>query len=146
VAKEEGINKANGAQSCEAIDDDDVSDFVLSALALSGRPGFTEQQLAQEQASMTSEERAKVLADLFGRNCNVRPNKRARRDIDEDSIVFLVKQMRVEIERIPEAEKQALVKAEAKCQSNEFCDARLLQFLRCEGMDVQVRLNGFSTL
>ena len=87
---------------------------------------------------MTDEERAKVLSDLFGKYCSMHQSKRAR-DLDADSIAFLVKQMRVEIERVPDNKKQALVEAQRVCGAEEFSDARLERFLRCVDMDVQVR-------
>jgi len=121
------------------VDDGEVSEYLLSVLALSGRPKFTNQQDAQEQASMTDDERARVLCDLFGKYCSTHQTKKARRDLSMDEVSFLVKQMRIEIERIPEDEKDALMKAKVKCTAQEFSDARLERFLRCEGMDVKVR-------
>ena len=38
---------------------------------------------------------------------------------------FPAEQMRFELERIPEDEKQALLKSENKCVADEFSDARL---------------------
>ena len=120
---------------------DDVSDFLLSILALSGRARFTEQQAIEERECMTNEERAKVLSDLFGMYCSTtHQDKKARRDLDKESIAFLVKQMWVEIEKIPDHEKQALMEAQRVCHAEEFSDARLERFLRCVGMDVQVCL------
>jgi hypothetical protein len=46
----------------------------------------------------------------------------------------------MEIGQIPEDRKQALLEAQTKCHADEFSDARLERFLRCEGMDVKVRL------
>jgi hypothetical protein len=123
--------------------DDDVSEFLLSILALSGRTKFTEQEDAQEKANTTNEEKAKVLSDLFGKYCSTHQSKKARRDLDKDSIAFLVKQMRDEIEKIPAHKKQALMEAERVCSAEEFSDVRLERFLRCVGMDVQVRADVF---
>jgi hypothetical protein len=59
--------------------------------------------------------------------------------LDRKSIEFLVHQMRLELERIPENEMRALVEAQTKCGEDEFSDARLERFLRCEGMNAKVR-------
>jgi hypothetical protein len=67
--------------------------------------------------------------------------KRAKMDLDSNSVVFLVLQMRLELERIPEDEKRALKEAQMKCCAEEFSDARLERFLRCEGMNAKVRLD-----
>jgi len=125
------------------VTDDDVSDFLLSVLALSGRPRFTEANLEEERENMTDEERARTLADLFGKLCSVRRVKRARRDLDDESMTFLVKQMRLEIERTPVESKKALVEAEAQCREEEFSDARLEMFLRCMGVDVKMAAQRF---
>jgi hypothetical protein len=91
---------------------------------------------------MTDEERSEALSDLFGKHCavDIHHSKRARRDFDHTTIEFLVNQMRHEIERIPVAKKLALLEAQEKCHEDEFSDARLEQFLRCEGMNVRVRM------
>jgi len=81
--------------------------------------------------------------DLFGKYCSTHQNKKARRDLSKDEVAFLVKQMRIEIERIPQAKKGALIKAQVKCRAEEFSNARLERFLRCEGMDVKVRAGLF---
>lgn len=122
--------------------DDEVSDFILSSLAISGRTGFTEQELANEQAGLTDEERSAALSDIFGKLCNLNDHhkgKKARRDLCGDSISFLVKQMRIELERVPERQKMALMEARKKCRNDdEFSDARCEQFCRCEGMNPKV--------
>jgi hypothetical protein len=123
-----------------AASESDLSDFLLSLLILD-RPMITEEQVELERAAMTDEERAEALTDLFGSQCAVdtHNNKRARRDLDKSSIDFFVHQMRLELDRIPENEKRALVEAQTKCLADEFSDARLERFLRCEGMNVKVR-------
>ena len=81
---------------------DEVSEFIMSSLAISGRTGFTEQDLANEQAGLTNEERAAALSDIFGKLCELNHHgkeKKAKRDLCQDSISFLVKQMRMELER-----------------------------------------------
>jgi len=117
--------------------DDDVSEFLTSALLLSGLPRFTAH--AQEKANMTDKERAAALSDMFGKHCNMdsRKNKRARQDLDEESIAFLVKHMRAYLEKIPEARKHALMEAQHQCGAEAFSDERLEQFLRCEGMNAE---------
>lgn len=120
--------------------DDEVSDYLLSVLALSGRSKFTDEQDEEEKANMTDEERARVLCDLFGKYCNVHQTKKARRDLGKDEISFLINQMRIELNKIPDMEKEALMEAQLKCANRtyEFSDSRLEHFLRCEGMDVKV--------
>jgi hypothetical protein len=126
----------------------ELSESLLSFLEGSDRPRFTEEQEALERALMTDEERAAALSDLFGRFCSVEGHrkKRARRDLDRKSIGFLVNQMRLEIERIPLDRKRALVEAQDKCRADEFSDARLERFLRCEGMNVKVRIYTFVSM
>jgi hypothetical protein len=122
---------------------EDMSEFLLSSLLLSGKPRFTEEQVEMERATLADEERAKVLSDLFGKQCkvNIHQSKRARRDLEQKSIAFLVNQMRLEIEQTPEKNKRALLEAQRKCRADEFSDARLERFLRCEGKNVKVRLD-----
>lgn len=119
---------------------EDVEEFLLSVLQLSGLPRFTDH--AAEQANMTDEERASALSDMFGKysDVNHHENKKIRRGLDAESISFLVKYMRNEIERIPENTKQALLEAQEKCEHDEFSDERLECFLRSERMDAEVRL------
>jgi hypothetical protein len=124
--------------------EDDLSDFVLTLLEARDRPVITEEQVELERAAMTDEEKIETLTDLFGRKCVVGTpkSKKARKDLDKNSIAFLVKQMRLELERIPKDRKRALLEAQAKCRADEFSDARLERFLRCEGMNVKVRFGG----
>lgn len=113
---------------------------LLSILLLAGRSRFTEQQALLESSTLTDAERADALSDLFGKKCSVsgHENKKPRRDLDKDSIDFLVEQMRKEIELIPNDQKQALMEAKAKARSEEFSDERLVKFLRCQGMNATV--------
>ena len=119
----------------------DAAQVSAQSLAVAGRPKITQEQEERERASMSTEERAAALVDMFGKMCAVAPRqrKRARRDLDRNSIDFLIRQMRLEIEKIPTSNKQALVEAQAKCRPEEFEDARLERFLRCEGMNAEVR-------
>jgi hypothetical protein len=105
-------------------------------------PWFTEAQEAIEQATMTDQEKMAALTDLFGKQCEVCSHmiKRARRDLDGKSVEFLVNQMRLELERIPEDGKRALVEGQSKFHAGEFSDPRLERFLRFEGMNVRVRI------
>ena len=99
--------------------------------------------MRSKKTSMTAEERAKALADMFGKHCSIdeHKDKRARKDLDADSIEFLVRQMRLEIDLIPPNQKAALMEAQVKCsRTEEFSDKRLERFLRCEGMNTKVRL------
>lgn len=114
--------------------------IALTSLALSGRPRFTEEQEIEEQSSMTDAERVAALCDVFGK-CSVadtHQDKRARKDLDRESLDFLIGQMRLEMESIPAKKKEAFVKARAKCQPEEFSDRRLETFLRVEGMNTKV--------
>jgi len=93
---------------------------------------------------MTDKERAAALSDVFGEMCTVGTHpekKRARRDLDGDSIQFLARQMRLELDGIPNDKKQALLEAQLKCHPDEFSDGRIVTFLRCEGMNTKVRLS-----
>jgi hypothetical protein len=128
--------------SSSVLSEDEASDFLLFYVQASGRPRFTEEQEKIEQATMTDDEKAAALADLFGRSCAVstHKNKRAKLDLDRNSIEFLLQQMRLELERIPLDRKRALVEAQMKCGEEEFSDARLERFLRCEGMNAKVRI------
>jgi hypothetical protein len=51
--------------------------------------------------------------------------------------------MQVEIDIIPVAKKQALLEAQEKCSAEEFSDARLERFLRCEGMNAKLAAHRF---
>jgi len=130
-----------GQESSGMESDKEDAFLALSALSVADRPKFSEEQEALERALITSEERAEILADMFGKHCSVtsRPDKKARKDLDRESINFLVNFMRREIECIPAKEKRALLEAQVKCRADEFSDARLERFLRCEGMNAKVR-------
>jgi hypothetical protein len=115
-------------------DDEEISEFLLSVLQLSSLPRFTEDETEKERASMSDEERAAMLSDMYGKCCDVEThtNKKARQDLDEESIAFLVRYTRAELERFPKKKKQALMEAQEKCREEEFvtsgwscsCDAR----------------------
>ena len=119
----------------------ELSEYLLSLLTWNRRM-ITEEQVELERAAMTVEERVEALMDLFGKQCAVdeHQSKRVRKDLDNNSIDFLVQVMRSEIGRIPKDRKQALLEAQTKCRAYEFSDTRLERFLRCEGMNVKVRL------
>jgi hypothetical protein len=101
---------------------------------------ITEEQVEMERAKMTEEERVEALIDLCGIQCGINnpSGKRARRDLNKNSIDFLVEMMRLELERIPKDRKWALLEAQMKCHAHEFSDSQLERFLRREGMDVNV--------
>jgi hypothetical protein len=124
-----------------AVSDNELSAYLMSLLT-SDRPMITEEQVELERAAMTDEERVQALTDLFGKQCAVdtHTNKRARKDLDKNAIDFLVQHMRLELERIPKENKRALMEAQLNCHEDEFSDARLERFLRCEGMNAKVRL------
>jgi hypothetical protein len=125
--------------------EDDVAAFLLSSLALSDRPVITEEQEALERATLSDAEKAIILADFFGIYCSesVRHNKKARKDLDQASLAFLVKLMRADLDSIPVKEKPALVEAMAKARPEEFSDERLEKFLRCEGMNTKLAAQRF---
>ena len=129
---------------------DEISDFFLASLGWdSSYARFTEQQEAAERATMTEEEKAAVLADTLGKMCTItnHQSKRARRDLDETTVSFLLKQMRDEIVKIPQDKKQALLEAQQKCsRPDEFNNVRLEQFLRCEGMNPKVSVNSVKNV
>lgn len=133
----QGMSKKPAAESSDRSDALDA----LSALAVADRPKFTDAQHAEEQASLSYAERMEALADKFGRMCIVKDRQsKPRRDLDRPSIQFLVSQMKLELDRIPDDEKRSMLVANTKCVPEEFSEARLEQFLRCEGMNVKVRL------
>lgn len=124
---------------------EDAAFLALSALSVADRPKFSKEAEVREQASLTSEERAAILADTFGKYCTVTPrqNKKARKDLDRGSIEFLIKFMKEEIELTPDEKKEALLEAQKKCQEDEFSDERLERFLRCEGMNAKLAAQRF---
>jgi hypothetical protein len=127
--------------------EEDLSEFLLSLMTsdIEDKPKITEEQVKLERAAMTHDEKMEALTDLLGRNCavTIAKSKRARRDVDPNSVDFVVKQMRLELERIPEDKKWAFLEAQTRCSADEFSDARLEKFLRCEGFNVEVRVRGF---
>lgn len=131
----------NNGNSMASDSDKEDAALALAALAVAGRPRFTEQDEESEHASMTDEERVEALCDVFGKECAIagtHPSKRARKDLDRESIHFLVGQMRMEVECIPVNEKRALMEAQQKARPEEFSDSRLERFLRCTGMNPKV--------
>lgn len=122
--------------------EEDIPEYLLSMLSLSGRTTISEEQAALEAATMADSEKADALADLFGQMHSVdnREYKRPRRDLDRKSIDFLIRHMQAEIEAIPLVQKQALIEAQSKGRPEEFRDERLEMFLRCEGMNAKVRI------
>ena len=117
-------------------DEDNVTDYLLSVLALSGRSKFTDKQLEEEAKSLTEEERAEARLDIYGRLA--RESKRSRVDIDADTLATLVAEMRAELGLIPDDEKGPLMEAQVKAQPEEFQDERLEVFLKCEDMNPKV--------
>jgi hypothetical protein len=114
---------------------------LLSELGLGAdQPKFTDVDGQQEWEALTEDEKASALVDLFGAKCSLgtHQNKRARRDFDENTVSFLLKEMRCEIDRMPEKKKVALIVAQGKCREEEFSDSRLELFLISEGMNSKV--------
>ena len=119
----------------------ELSEYLLSLLTWN-RPMITEEQVELERAAMTNEERAAAHFDIFGKQYAVHEHqsKKAKNDVDMNSIEFIVEMMRDEIRQIPEDRKLALLEAQIRCREDEFSDSRLERFLRCEGMDAEVCL------
>jgi len=135
--------EASSQMSSQAPEDDELSAFLFSALEEPGQPRLTLQELEAEWASMTDEEKALALSDVFGKMCEYNTqhkNKKARKDLDQTSIDFLVRQMKLQLEAIPDAEKPALLEAQERARAEEFSNARMVRFLRCDGMNAKVRL------
>lgn len=122
--------------------------IALSSLIVYNRPKFTEEDEKRERAEMTNEERIAALADVSGQSCSLETHqsKRARRDLDAETIRFLTGQIRLELSQIPVHKKQALVEAQKMASAKEFSDGRLEQFLRVEGMSPKVRTALFIRL
>jgi len=120
--------------------DGDISELLLSMLGYSDETIFTEQDEERERLALTEEERLAATSDMFGHLClsSNHQSKKAKRDLDGKTLSFFVKQMRAEIEMIPQNKKRALVEAQKKCRDDEFSDERLEQFLRFEGMNPKV--------
>jgi hypothetical protein len=137
------------AETVTAASNEDISDLLQFMWGYSEDNIFTEEQEAMERASLTQEERMEALSDMFGEMSlssssstakHYHQRKRTRRDLDTLSVMFLVNQMRVEIQEMSQDKKQALVEAQSKChRQEEFSDDRLEQFLRFEGMNPKVK-------
>jgi hypothetical protein len=155
VVQAQTVNTNTGKSACACEEsslamalpeDDDVSESFLRVLGIdSHQPRFTEDQEEMERAKMTNAERAAALSDLFGKYCTIDSpqSKRARKDLDSESIQFLLSQMKIELDQIPVENKQALLEARVKCELFEFSDKRLEQFLRCEGMNAKLAAQRF---
>ena len=120
--------------------DEQASESLLYLLGMaSGQPLITEEELVAERATMTGEEKAAALSDVFGKYCNVEcpRDKRARVETDRDSIDLLLNKMRLEIAMIPKVKRKAITEAITKCAPSEFSEKRLERFLRCEDMDAK---------
>lgn len=139
---EDSASPASSLMDSSALSDKQDAAYALSFLSLADRPRFTEEEEAEEQATMTDEEKAAVLVDTFGklRKANRHKNKKARRDLDRNSIDFLIRRMKHEIDLIPKEKKTALLEALEHCSAEEFSDARLERFLRVDGMNANVRI------
>ena len=101
-----------------------ISCLGIGSFKLSDRETFTEEEEAEiERATMTDAEKVAALCDLFGKYGNVASpeGKRARRDLDDGSIQFLINQMKMELDLIPSTRKTALSKALKNCSLSEFC-------------------------
>ena len=118
----------------------ELETHALFSLTAVDSPKFTREQEEMERVTLTDKEKSEALSDTFGKMCALPPRqrKRVRRDFNRHSIDLTIQQMRLEIDKIPNDKKSALVEAQAKCRAEEFSDARLERFLRCEGMNAEV--------
>jgi hypothetical protein len=134
--KDYSISSSSSSSMDDKAGEDNVTDYLLSVLALSGRSKFTDKQLEEEAKTLTEQERAAARLDIYGK---VAPeSKWPRLDVDADTLAHLVEDMRVELNRIPNDEKGALMEAQVKGRREEFSRKRLEMFLKCEGMNPEV--------
>lgn len=148
--KPKSTPSCNDGSSSEFESEEDDAAYALSALIIEAdRPKFTEQDEILEQSTLSDEEKASALCDIFGKyNADDHhKKKRFKKDLDRKSIDFLLYYMRLEIERMPVKKKEAFLEARAKCPEEDFSDARLEGFLRCDGMNASVSLanSGFGS-
>lgn len=126
-------------------DSDSEEDVLeaLSALTLADFPRMSLEQVQEELATITNEEKIAALSDLAGSQfygLDSQLSKRARRDMDHESIEYLIRRMKLELDLIPESKKQAFLEAQVKCRyDDEFSDSRFECFLRSEGGNPKVR-------
>ena len=121
----------------------------MASLNLTGYPVMSDEEMEIDKATSTNAEKAAALSDLYGKfysTENVNENKKPKRDLDQRSIDFLVLQMRIEVDLIPLENKRALVEALSKCRPEEFSNARLLSFLRSDGMNTKVSVGEVSSV
>jgi hypothetical protein len=123
-----------------SLSDEEVSNFLLNSLRDLDQPTLTIEEVEAELANLTDNERASALSDVFGKLCELNDqhkDKRAKRDLGKDSLAFLVSQMKLELQMIPDKQKAALMNALTKAKAEEFNDARLVRFLRCDDMNAK---------
>jgi hypothetical protein len=144
-ADDEAVIDATSIEDCSLgvkADEDSVTDYLLSVLALSGRTKFTDKQAEEEAKTLTQEERVEACLDIYGNLA--RESKRSRIDIDTDTLSSLVAEMRAELGLIPDDEKEALMEAQMKACPEEFQGGRLEMFLKCEGMNPKLAAKRFA--
>lgn len=132
-----------------SLSDEEVSNFLLNSLRDLDQPTLPIEEVEAEMANLTDNERASALSDVFGKLCELNDqhkDKRAKRDLGKDSLAFLVSQMKLELQMIPDKQKAALMNALTKAKAEEFNDARLVRFLRCDDMNAKVREERMSAL
>lgn len=141
------LENVTGADLVETTEEYDLTREIAAAMSAldishSWPSPISEEELEIEQASMTNVEKADALSDLYGKfsAIYIHQDKKQKRSLDRRSIDFLIRQMKVEIDAIPNEKKQALLQAQVKCRSEEeFCDSRFEKFLKSEGMNTKVR-------
>ena len=139
----EHLPTTEGDSPSNALEDDLMELLLSTFLGYSDETIFTKEQEEMERATLCAEERVAALSDMFGQLCLVGNHqiKKAKRDLDEKTVAFLLKQVRDEIERTPQEKKSALLEAQMKSRAEEFSNGRLEQFLRFEDMNPKVILS-----
>jgi len=97
---------------------------------------FTFEDLLREKETMTEEEKAAALLDMFGSLCGELGRASKRLKQPEPGLVDpLIKNMRLQVDSIPNESKPALLEAMAKASTHEFRNDRLKLFLQRNNMD-----------
>ena len=100
-------------------------------------PRFTAAEETEERLALSSEEREKVVKDLFGGDPNTLPE-------EEKHLSELISLVREAIDNINEAEKQEYLRALQICPHLVEKESGPVRFLRCDHYHAEVRRNLFS--
>jgi hypothetical protein len=91
-------------------------------------PRLTAAQLRTEVASLSEEEKARTVRDLYGRECPVVET--------DDRLASSTLQLRQAMESLPLSSKHSYMDAVARCPEHADDPNFMLMFLRCEEFDV----------